>query len=259
MDSPFEIIVDVYINNKLFKALIDTGCQLSSFIDNNNLKLISIDSKLFNVKLSLFKKDYTFTFEIIKSLFVPSYDLILGIDFLESHKINIDFNNFIIYSFDFVEPLFTNNNKNNNNKNNKNNLILKNNKLNTNINMDKLVTPFIVINIKIKNNSFKAFIDTGSNGCYINESVINKCNLSKFINYKNKCIYQQITSEPFETIGVILLNMLINKYNIPCNFHVIEDHKYDIILDNLFLVNNKVLIDFNNKILNFNEEFNIEF
>lgn len=110
------IIIDVYISNKKFKALIDTGasssilfkktvdkCNLNYIVDiqhNDNMITANgtVESKgyIWYIDININNFSIPCTFNIMDTIDNSKFDMILGLNFLVAHNINIDFRNKVL-------------------------------------------------------------------------------------------------------------------------------------------------------------------
>ena len=281
------LYINTFINNIKLNAFIDTGCKYSKIfsqtVEKCNLQNININNNILYVDITIFNKKYYNAFNVLEkslqSVVSPlinsqnecpqlletnngvNCDIVIGIDFLYLHKISIDFENNIIFSSDFCEIISLHNIQKNIEPStylyyDKNELTeLFDNKISRFISLN-----YIIIDIVINKKNIKALIDTGSNECYISNTCINKCNLSKMVDYNiNNDVYIDANGVS-KIIGRIwYINIGIGIYYIPCCLNISNDSQFDIILGNDFLIKNNVFIDFTNRQLKLRNNIIITF
>jgi hypothetical protein len=257
-----KIIVDIFIADIVLNALIDTGCYRSQ-ISKGTLEMYKLDSD--NI-FELYGIKYQMYFKVLNDGNAMKYDVLLGIDFLKKYKINIDFENNILYSSNFVESIkyFYDFEKNNDPQKTEDLLTKYYSDMNI-VSMSCFdMYKMIIIDVYIGKKKCKALIDTGMVYCLVKYHIIRYNNvIHKYIDNQNKKGIMFVNGVKPAIGTTSFINVIINKYKIPCIFKILKEcttnQSFDLILDNNFLIQNKVIIDFYANKLVFSDLFTVDF
>jgi len=114
-------------------------------------------------------------------------------------------------------------------------------------------SPVMLIPVKINGVVFEALLDTGATNNLVKKEVISKLDLS--VNDEKTLILQGLGNSRIETKGAVILELgVLNRNFKPAEFHVLESnkHKYDILLGEPFLRENKFIVNMSRMQISFN-------
>ena len=130
----------------------------------------------------------------------------------------------------------------------------------TNIPEMTITSEIIILNGFINNKPLRILVDTGASVSLIFSNVIDKLNLSDFVDTRKK---KQLTGiGTGNTIGNLwYIELTLEDMNFPISLTVSDSNieQFDIILGINFLRSYNAVIDFKNKILRLNDKYNIIF
>lgn len=127
----------------------------------------------------------------------------------------------------------------------------------------KYLNKFIIINVKLCNNNYRALIDTCGSSCVIKHSIVLKHKLNNLIDLNSASSVDFIDAKINTPANISYCKLNIGSHYIECLFNTISttrNTEYDIIFSTFFLIDNAVIIDFNKKQLYFSKQnFTVDF
>ena len=116
------------------------------------------------------------------------------------------------------------------------------------------------IKIKLRNNYITAFIDTGAPYSSIRKKTIDTCNLKDIVDYDYFYTSQSFSDKQVINNGIIYsTEFFISNFSFHNSFKIDDSTFSDILLGLDFLVKNNVIIDTNEKKIIFDNVFSIDF